>query len=188
MNLKKIVLAGSLLVSVLYAGDYDVDLSHSNIGFKVKHLMLSNAKGTFDKFTGNYEYDEKNGVLKSLNGNIYTNSINTKEKDRDKHLQAEDMLDTSKFPNIFFSLTKVQDDFIYGNITIKGITKNIKLNYINNGHVKDPWGNYRSAFELSGKINRKDFNLTYNKVLETGGLIVGDVVNLSIEIEGIMKK
>ena len=188
MNLKKIVVASSLLVSVLTAGNYDVDKTHSNVGFKVKHLMLSSAKGTFDEFTGHYEYDEKNGVLKSLNGNIVTNSVNTNLEDRDKHLKADDMLDTKKFPNILFKLTKAKKDVVYGDITIKGITKNIKLGFNNNGHLKDPWGNYRSAFELTGKINRKDFGLTYNKFLESGGLIVGDIVHLSIEVEGIKKK
>ena len=187
MNFKKIVLASCLLVSVLTAGNYEVDASHSNVAFKVKHLMLSSAKGIFDNFNGNYEYDEKTGALKSLSGNILAASINTNHEDRDKHLNAEDMLDTKKFPKIFFTLTKVEDDIVYGDITIKGITKNIKLDYEDNGHVKDPWGNYRSAFELTGKLNRKDFGLTYNKVLEAGGLIVGDVVKLSIEIEGIKK-
>jgi len=138
MNLKKIVLASSLLVSVLTAGNYDVDASHSNIAFKVKHLMLSSAKGVFDNFNGKFEYDEKSGVLKSLNGNILASSINTNHEDRDKHLKAEDMLDTKKFPKIFFKLTKVQEGTVYGDITIKGITKNIKLNYENNGHLKDP--------------------------------------------------
>lgn len=188
MNLKKIALVSSLFVSVLTAGNYDVDKTHSNVSFKVKHLMLSSVKGTFDEFTGNYEYDEKGGVLKSLSGSIETNSINTNLADRDKHLKADDMLDTKKFPNILFKLTKAKEDVIYGDITIKGITKNIKLHFDNNGHLKDPWGNYRSAFELTGKINRKDFGLTYNKVLESGGLIVGDIVKLSIEVEGIKTK
>jgi len=187
MNFKKIVLAGSLLVSVLSAGNYEVDSSHSNVGFKVKHLMLSNAKGTFDTFNGSYEYDEKKGTLKSLTGNIVVKSINTNLPDRDNHLKAEDMLYEKKYPNITFKLTKVKNDFIYGDITIKGITKNIRLDYENNGQAKDPWGNYRSAFELTGKLNRKDFGLTYNKVLESGGLIVGDIVKLSIEVEGIKK-
>ncbi len=187
MNLKKLVVAGSLLVSVLSAGNYDVDKSHSNIAFKVKHLMLSSAKGTFDNFSGHFEYDEKSGVLKSLSGDILSNTIYTNDEKRDKHLKAEDMLDTKKFPKIFFTLTKFEDDFVYGDITIKGIRKNIKLAYENNGHAKDPWGNYRAAFELSGKLNRKDFGLTYNKLLESGGLIVGDIVKISIEIEGIKK-
>ena len=187
MNLKKLVLASCLLVSVLTAGNYEVDASHSNVAFKVKHLMLSSAKGIFDNFNGTYEYDEKSGLLKSLSGNVLASSINTNHADRDKHLNAEDMLDTKKFPKIFFTLTKVEDDIVYGDITIKGITKNIKLDYEDNGHAKDPWGNYRSAFELTGKLNRKDFGLTYNKVLEAAGLIVGEVVKLSIEIEGIKK-
>ena len=97
MNLKKLLVASSLLVSVLSAGNYEVDKSHSNIAFKVKHLMLSSAKGSFDNFSGSFEYDEKSGVLKSLRGDVLSNTIYTNNEDRDKHLKAEDMLDTKNF-------------------------------------------------------------------------------------------
>ena len=188
MNLKKLALASTLLVSTLFAGNYNVDKSHTNVGFKVKHMMISNVSGKFNDFKGTFEYDEKTKTLKNLNGEIDVKSINTENKKRDDHLRSADFFDAKKFPKITVTLNKIEDDTAYGKITIKNITKDIKLDFDNGGTIKDPWGNYRAGFALSGKIKRKDFGITWNKVIEAGGVAVGDTVKLDIEIEGIKEK
>lgn len=188
MNIKKLALASTLLVSSLFAGTYNVDKSHSNVGFKVKHMMISNVKGNFNEFKGSFEYDEKTKTLTSLNGEIQAASINTEDKKRDDHLRAPDLFDAKKFPLITFKLTKIDGDDAYGDITMKGVTKNIKLDFDNGGTIKDPWGNERAGFALSGKLNRKDFGISWNKVLEAGGVAVGETIKLDIELEGIKAK
>ncbi|MGB5866552.1 MAG: YceI family protein [Arcobacteraceae bacterium] len=188
MNLKKLVLGSSLLVSTLFAGNYNVDTAHSTVGFKIKHMMISNVSGTFDKFSGTFEYDEKTNRLKELTGNIQSDSVNTSNAKRDEHLKKEDMFDVAKYPTINFKVTKIDGEDVYGDFTLKGITKNIKLELENGGTIKDPWGNQRAAFALNGKIKRADYGLTYNTVLEAGGVAVGDDVKLHIEVEGIKSK
>ncbi len=188
MKLVKVGLASILAASALFGGTYNVDTGHSNVGFKVKHMMISNVSGKFNKFDGSFEYDEKTNQLKSLIGNIEVNSINTDNKKRDDHLRAPDIFDAKKFPKIVFSLDKIVEDSAYGKLTMKGVTKDIKLDFENNGSIKDPWGNIRVGLAFSGKINRKDFGITWNKVLEAGGVAVGDKIKLDIELEGILTK
>ncbi len=188
MNLKKLLVSSILVASSLFAGTYNVDTSHSNVGFKVKHMMISNVNGSFDKFKGSFEYDEKTKMLKSLTAEVTTSSVNTANAKRDKHLKDADMFDVSKYPTMTFKLTKIIDDVAYGDFTLKGVTKNIVLEFENGGTIKDPWGNHRAGFALSGKIKRSDYGLTYNSVLEAGGVAVGDVVKLNIEVEGIKAK
>jgi len=188
MNLKRLALGTTLLVSTLFAGTYNVDKSHSNIGFKIKHMMISNVVGKFNTFNGTFEYDEKKNTLKSLTAQIDVSSVDTDNKKRDGHLQKSDMLDVEKYPKITFVVTKIDGEDVYGDFTLKGITKNIKLELENGGTIKDPWGNNRAAFVLSGKIKRSEYGVTYNSILEAGGVPVGDVVKLNIEVEGIEKK
>lgn len=107
MHLKKIVITSSLLLSTLFAGTYNVDKSHSNVGFEVKHMMISNLKGKFDNFNGTFEYDEKTNTIKSLVGTIEVSSINTDEKERDEHLKGADFFDVAKYENITFKLEKL---------------------------------------------------------------------------------
>jgi len=167
MNFKKIILSSTLIVSTLLAGNYNIDKSHSNVGFKVRHMMISNVKGSFDQFDGKFEFDEKTNQLKTLNGNIKVASINTANKDRDDHLRADDIFAAKKYPDITFKLTKIDGDTAYGDFTMKGVTKNIKLDYEVGGTMKDPWGNNIAAFALSGKIKRSDYGIKWNKVLWT---------------------
>lgn len=188
MKLIRLTIASMITASTLFAGTYNLDISHSSVGFKVKHMMISNVKGTFDKFKGSFEYDEKTKTLKSLIGIIETSSINTANEKRDKHLKSAEFFDVKKYPNIKFILDRVDGDDAYGKLIMHGVTKDIKLELENNGMVKDPWGNTRVGLALSGKIVRKDFGLTYNSVLEAGGVLIGDTVKLEIEIEGILKK
>ncbi len=188
MSLKKSVVGVALLASTLFAGTYNVDVSHSNIGFKVKHMMISNVVGKFNTFSGVFQYDEKKNTLKSLKAQIDVSSVNTENAKRDKHLRAADMFDVEKYPKITFVVTKIDGEDVWGDFTLKGITKNIKLEFENGGTIKDPWGNYRAGFILTGKIQRSEYGLTYNSVLEAGGVAVGDTVKLNIEVEGIKKR
>lgn len=188
MKLVKLGLASLLATGALYASNYNIDKSHSNVGFKVKHMMISSVTGKFDKFTGTIEYDEKTKTLKKLTGKIDVNSINTDNKKRDDHLRDPDFFNAKKYPEITFKLTKVKGDEAYGKLTMRGVTKDVKLDFENNGVIKDPWGNQRVGFALSGKINRLDYGLKYNSILEAGGVAVGEKVKLSIDIEGILAK
>ncbi len=188
MNIVKLSLISILTAGALFAGTYNVDKSHSNIGFKVKHLMISNVTGKFDKFTGSFEYDEKTNTLKSLVGNVEVNSINTENEKRDGHLKSVDFFDAAKYPLLTFTLDKIEGDTAYGKLTMRGVTKDVALDLENNGTVTDPWGNKRVGLELSGKINRKDFGLNWNKALEAGGVVVGETVKIEVTLEGILAK
>ncbi|MDD2699357.1 MAG: YceI family protein [Arcobacteraceae bacterium] len=188
MRLAKIGLVSLVTASWLFAGTYNVDIAHSNVGFKVKHMMISNVVGSFDKFSGTFEYDEKTKTIKSLVGDIDASSINTSITKRDEHLKSPDFFDVAKYPSIKFNLTKIKGDVAYGKLTMHGITKDVKLQLENNGMIKDPSGNTRVGITLNGTIERKDFGLTYNSVLEAGGIAIGDKVKLEVEIEGILQK
>ena len=188
MNFLKYGISATLLSTALFAGTYNVDSSHSTVGFKVKHMMISNVTGNFNNFNGSFEFDKKTNSLKSLKGEVQTASINTENQKRDEHLKSADFFDAKKFPKITFELTKIKDNKAYGNLTMHGITKEVELNYENSGEIKDPWGNTRMGLALNGVVNRYDFGLKYNSALETGGVAVGENVKLDIELEGILAK
>jgi len=181
--MKKLI-AGLLVAgSTLFAGTYTVDASHSKVGFKIKHLSISNVYGTFDKFDANIEYDEKTKQLKVLKSKVDVNSVNTQNEKRDAHLLESDYFDAKKYPNMSFELVEIKDDVLVANLTIKGITKKVKFDYENNGIVKDPWGNTKLGFSLEAKINRVDYGLKANKLLDSGGLLLGEKVKISVDIE-----
>ncbi len=185
MKITKLLVIASLFASSLFATSYIVDKAHTNVGFKVKHLMISNVKGSFGDFKGTFEYDEKTKKLTALQGVIQVNSINTANAKRDAHLKEEEIFDAKKYPTITFKMTKIDGDDVYGDFTLKGVTKNIKLEFENGGTIIDPSGNHRAGFSLEGKIKRADYGLTYNSVLEAGGFAIGEEVKLEIEIEGV---
>ena len=186
--MKKLMLS-SFLAGVLLLGTsasatmYKVDASHTNVGFKIKHMMISTVTGKFQNFSG--EYDLTKGQLKSFNGTIKASSIDTGVAKRDDHLRSADFFDVSKYQDIKFVMTSASKKQMTGNMTMHGVTKKVVLNISSVGTVTDPWGNNRSAFILTGKINRKDFGLTWNTAIESGGVVVGDEVQLEVEIEGI---
>jgi len=181
-------LTSILAAGALYAGTYNVDRSHSNVGFKVKHLMISNVTGNFDKFSGTIEYDEKTNKVTALTGKVIVDSINTDNEKRDGHLKSADFFDATNHPDLTFKLDTIKDDKAYGVLTIRGVSKKVALDFELNGTVTDPWGNKRVGLELEGKINRKDYGLNWNKTLEAGGVVVGEKVKLHIELEGILAK
>ena len=186
MKILKLSLVSLAVSTALFAGTYNVDASHTNAGFTVKHMMITNVTGKFNDVAGTFEFDEKTNTLKSINGEIIVASINTANEKRDEHLKAEDMFDVAKFQKITFKSTKIEKDAVYGDFTMKGVTKNIKLDLETSSVIKDPWGKQRTGFSLNGKIKRSDFGIVWNKALETGGVAVSDDVKLAIDIEGVL--
>jgi polyisoprenoid-binding protein YceI len=182
----KRVATAVLLTGMLNAAPYDVDIAHSSVGFKIKHLMISNVKGNFAEFSGSY--DLEGGKLKALDGSIKASSIDTGIDKRDTHLKSADFFDVAKFPDITFKMTSFSGEKLTGDLTIHGVTKSVTLESEVSGTIKDPWGKTRSSISLNGTINRSDYGLTWNKALEAGGVVVGDEVKLSIELEGIAKE
>ena len=183
MNINK-VLAGLLLsASSLLATPHTVDVSHSSVGFKVKHMMVSTVSGNFGGFSGVYDLDK--GVLKSLSGTVKVATINTGIVKRDEHLRSDDFFDVAKYPDMIFVLTSHKGNKVVGNLTIHGVTKSVALTMDMGGVIVDNNGNKRSGFVLEGKINRKDFGLAWNKLMEAGGTVVGDEIRITVEVEGI---
>lgn len=165
-----------------------IDPSHSEIAFKVKHLMISNVKGSFGEFSGQVVTDGDDFSTADINFQINPASINTGAADRDGHLKSPDFFDIENFPEITFTsgkLTKTSDDefSLSGNLAIKGISQPVKLDVEFGGLMTDPWGNEKAGFTLNGKINRKDFGLTWNATLEAGGVLVGEEIRISCDVE-----
>lgn len=163
-----------------------LDPAHSELTFKVKHLMISNVKGEFKIFNASIDNEDfENGKVIAR---IDASSIFTNNDDRDNHLRSADFFDVEKFPGIIFESTKfekVSDEEykLRGNLTIKDVTKEIALNVEYGGSNKDPWGNTKAGFSLTGKINRKDWGLNWNAALEAGGVLVGDDISISGEVQ-----
>jgi polyisoprenoid-binding protein YceI len=155
-----------------------IDQAHSEIGFKVKHLMISTVKGNFRTFSGGVEED---GTV-SLSMNV--NSIDTGSNERDNHLKSADFFISMEYPTMDFT-GKMSEDMktITGEITIKGVTKEVTLDVDYNGMSVDPWGNTKHGWEITAVINRNDFGLTWNAPLETGGVLVSEEVKLNIDIQ-----
>jgi len=167
---------------------WTIDPSHSEIGFKVKHLMITNVKGVFNEFKGNVETLSMDFATALVNFVMNPGSINTGSADRDAHLKSPDFFDVEKYNEISFKsdgLKKGGDNtyVMTGDLTIKGVSKRVTLNVEFNGLMKDPWGNEKAGFSLSGKINRKDWGLNWNAALETGGVLVGEEVSIVAEVQ-----
>lgn len=174
-----------------HAAKFTLDKSHTSISFVAPHLVISKVKGRFDQFEGSFSFDEKTTKLEDISVTIKTESVNTNEVDRDKHLRSPDFFDVAKFPEMTFKSTKVEyknnkPDKVHGNLTIRGITKPIVLNVSYDGAVTDLRGQRVMAFEANGQVDRKDFGLNWNKALDKGGFVVGD--NIKIQIEGEAKQ
>jgi len=177
------------LPAVAGASSWNIDADHTSIQFKVRHLMVSNVKGVFGKVQGVAEIDDKDIAKSRVNVTIDTDSINTGVAKRDQHLKSPDFFDVAKFPTMTFVSTKVTRNGknklkVTGNLTIHGITRLVQLDLEGpTGESKDPWGNLRRGVSATTKINRKDFGLVWNKALETGGVMVGEEVAISLEVE-----
>lgn len=188
MKLIKVGIASVLAAGALYAGTYTVDKSHSNVGFKVKHMMVSNVNGKFNDFKGTFEYDEKTHTLKGMKGTVEVTSIDTANEKRDNHLRSSDFFAADQYPQITFEIDKVEGDKAYGKLTMRGVTKDIVLDVETSGAtIQDPRGNTRTGVILTGKVDRFDYGIKYNSVLEAGGVAVGQEVKLIVELEGIQQ-
>jgi polyisoprenoid-binding protein YceI len=170
---------------------WNIDPVHSTAEFKVKHMMITNVKGQFTPVTGVLKRHEGDVTKSQVEATIEAASINTRDADRDTHLRSADFLDVEKFPKLSFVSTSVtrkgEDELaVEGDLTIRGVTR--KVVFAVEGPTapgKDPWGNTRIGFSATTKINRKDFGLTWNAALETGGILVGDDVTITLDVEAI---
>ncbi|MBI3315476.1 MAG: YceI family protein [Candidatus Omnitrophica bacterium] len=177
--------------SPAFAATYAVDPDHSSVSFKVRHLF-SQVQGNFTVFEGTLDYEPGKPETWKAGAVIQTTSIDTHVAERDKHLRSADFFDTEKFPTIEFKSAGVKDATatsakLEGLFKLHGVEKPIVLDVQIHGVGKDPWGNVRAGFTAKGKINRKDFGLSWNEVLETGQLLIGEEVEITLEIEGMLK-
>ena len=165
-----------------------LDPTHSEIGFKIKHLMITNVSGNFNKFEVNAETNGDDFSNARVTAQIDVASINTNNSQRDEHLRNADFFEADTYPAITFTSTKIQkidnETFtLLGELTIKETTKPVKLALEYGGVTKDPYGNFKAGFSISGKINRHDFGVSYNAVLETGGVALGEEIKINGEIQ-----
>lgn len=167
---------------------WKIDTTHSNIGFKIKHMMFTNVKGNFNSYSASVEMPESNFEKAKLTFEADTSSINTNNADRDNHLKSADFFDAEQFPTVKFESTNIakksdNEYAVTGNLTMHGVTQPVTLNAEYSGLMKDPWGNTKLALSLEGKVNRKDWGLNWNSALESGGVLVSENVNFDIETQ-----
>ena len=164
-----------------------IDPTHSEIGFKVKHMMFTNVSGKFGTYEATIATEDDNFENAAIEFSADINSINTNNADRDNHLKSADFFDAENHPKLTFkasSFAKDGDDYeLTGDLSIKGVTKSVKFPVEFSGLMKDPWGNTKVGLNIYGKINRKDWGLNWNSALETGGVLVGEEVKLNIELQ-----
>lgn len=175
------------------AGNWTIDPTHSSVGFSVRHLMISKVKGTFDQFEATFVTGE-NPLDTKVTATAQVASVNTNEENRDGHLRTNEFFEADKFPTISFVSTgvKVKDaedgEFVVtGDLTIKGITKSVDFDFEFGGFATDPYGNYKAAATAEAEINRNDFDLTWNAPLETGGVLVGEKVKITIDLQASLQ-
>lgn len=167
---------------------WKVDTSHSEVNFTVKHMMIARVNGTFRDFSADLAFDPEDLTTADVNFTVNVASIDTRNEDRDNHLKSADFFDVENHPNMTFvakTIEKKRDNEydVTGDLTIRGVTKPETFKVVYEGGGKDPWGNERVGFSATGKVKRTDYGLVWNSVLETGGVLVGEDVDVSIEIE-----
>ena len=167
---------------------WKIDLSHSEITFSVRHMMISNARGRFENFSGTVDFNEANPAATTVDVQIEAASINTRDPQRDGHLKSPDFLDVEKYPTLTFKSKRVEvidpnHARLIGDLTIRDITREVVLDVEYAGQVKSPFGYSSAGFSASTQINRKDWGLVWNVALEAGGMLVGELININIELE-----
>ncbi|MGE7593971.1 YceI family protein [Peribacillus frigoritolerans] len=165
-----------------------VDPTHSAIEFSVKHMMIAKVKGSFNKFEASILANPSDLTTAEIDFTVDVASIDTRNADRDNHLRSADFFDVEKNPTLTFKSTKIvktdEDEYdVTGNVTLNGVTREETFSITFEGQGKDPWGNEKAGFSGKGKVKRSDYGLTYNAALETGGVLIGDQITLTIEIE-----
>jgi len=192
MRRRMLLVAAALLFAapgLLHAGSWEFDPDHTGVHFKVRHLMVSSVRGEFEKVTGKIVYDESDVTKSTADITIDAASVNTRVAKRDADLRSPNFLDVAKHPTITFRSKRVEKTGngtlkMTGDLTIHGVTKEVVLDIDGpTPAVKDPWGNVRVGGHATTKIQRKDFGLTWNKAIETGGVVVGDEVEITIDVE-----
>jgi polyisoprenoid-binding protein YceI len=174
-------------------GNYDIDAAHSRLGFAAKHAMVATVRGQFAEFTADVHLDEENVANSTAKLTIQAASVATGNADRDNHLRNSDFFEVETYPEISFVSTSAEgkgdDEFVlHGDLTIKGITNPVSIEFEKTGTATDPWGGERIGFEGKAKINRKDWGLSFNAVLETGGVLVSEKVTLEFDIAAVRRK
>ena len=169
------------------SGTYSLDPTHSRLGYQARHAMVTTVRGHFADFSGTVTLDEANPAASSAEITIQAMSVSTSQADRDNHLRTSDFFDPEKYPTLTFRSTKVEktgnEEFaVTGDLTVKDVTKPITINMTFAGAAKDPFGNSRAGFEGYATLNRKDYGMTFNAALETGGVLVSDRVKLDFDI------
>ena len=167
---------------------WQIDPQHSQIGFSVRHMMISTVRGQFRKFTGTVDYDEENPEQTEVTVRIEAASIDTQTEDRDAHLRSPDFLHAEEYPYISYESKRVEliderNARLIGDLTIRGETREVPVEVTYRGRSQSPWGDIRVGFTGQASFSRKDWNLTWNQALETGGWLVGDKVNVDIELQ-----
>ena len=165
-----------------------IDPTHSTLGFKIKHLMITNVSGSFKNFNAEVETNGTDFSTAAIQLKAEMSSIDTNNEQRDGHLRTSDFFETEKYPEMTFKSTRVEkvdeENFhVFGNLTLKSVTKPVKLNVEFSGVIKDPWGGERAGFVVTGKINRADWGINFNSVMETGSLMLSDEVKINGEIQ-----
>ena len=190
---RRMILAAAVLClaapGLLHAAPWEFDPAHTGVHFKVRHLMVSSVRGDFEKVSGKIVYDEADVTKSAADITIDAASVNTREAKRDEDLRSPNFLDVAKYPTITFKSKRVEKTGsgtlrMTGDLTIHGVTKEVVLNIEGpSPAIKDPMGNIRVGGQATSKISRKDFGLLWNKTLETGGVVVGDEVEITIDVE-----
>ncbi len=193
--MNKWIIAACIAAAVVVearAATYEVDASHSDIGFGVRHMVVSTVRGSFGDYSGSFEYNPDDLGSFRASAVIKTAGIDTRNTRRDDHLRNEDFFDAAKFPEITFNSTRVEPSgeglVLYGDLTMKGVSREIALPITLHGPVTDPWGKVRAGFEGSVVVNRQDWGISWSKTMDQGGLVVDDKVTISVSIEGVEKK
>ncbi|MFF2890275.1 YceI family protein [Paenibacillus sp. NPDC057967] len=169
-----------------------VDASHSEVGFSVRHLMIAKVKGTFHAFDANIVADPADLTSAEISFNIDLGSVDTRNGDRDGHLKSADFFDIEKFPTLGFQATSISkrgegEYTVTGDVSLHGVTRSESFEVTFEGTSRDPWGNTKAGFSATGAIKRSDYGLTYNAALETGGVMIGDEVKITLEIEALQQ-
>lgn len=185
--------AGAAAAQPVEVSKWANDPTHSSIKFTVSHLTVSEVEGMFKKFNGSVESSTPDFTNAKVNFTADVNSISTDEENRDKHLKSDDFFNAEKFPQMTFTSTsfkKIKGNIyaLEGNLTIRDITKKIKFAVVYGGTIKDPWGNIKAGFKASGKVSRKEYGLKWNTLTEAGGAVVGDEVNIILNMEFAKQK
>lgn len=189
---KTMLVAAALMLALpaaAQAATFKIDQSHSAVTFTVRHMMISTVRGSFGDFDGSFTYVKGKPADWKVTAEVRTASVNTNDEKRDDHLRNPDFFDVEKHPTMTFTSTKVESAGsnykLHGELTMLGVTRPVVLDLEITGEVTDPWGNPRVGFSARGKIDRKDWGMTWSRALDTGGVMVGNEIGIELEIQGI---